>query len=109
MLDCATAAFMNRRSRMADVIAAVPTAAQAARRMKSRRVRTENCLSCIRSFLNDVVGRAGDQMDDGADAVAHLALGWRGAVGKIRGVANITDDVCLRGGGQLAGCQQRVQ
>jgi hypothetical protein len=42
MFDCATAAFMNRKSRMAEVMATVPTAAQAARRMKSRRVKTEN-------------------------------------------------------------------
>jgi hypothetical protein len=43
MFDCATAAFMKRRSRMAEVIATVPTAAQAARRMKSRRGDDRKC------------------------------------------------------------------
>src|ERR1035438_1657734 len=110
MFDCATAAFMNRRSRMADVMATVPTAAQAARRMKSRRVKTENCLSCIKLFLDDVVGRTDHQMNDGANTVAHLRLGWywRG-VRKIRGIGDVADDPRLCGGGQLARDEQRVQ
>src|ERR1700677_673693 len=98
MLVCATAACMNRRSRMAEVMAAVPTAAQAVRRMKSRRVRMETFLSFIESFLDDVIRRADDQMNDGAHAVAHLRLGRRRAVREIGGVGDITDNGCLRGG-----------
>jgi hypothetical protein len=55
MFDCATAAFMNRRSRMAEVMATVPTAAQAARRMKSRRVMIGIFFSFIKLFLDDVI------------------------------------------------------
>src|SRR5579862_437522 len=96
MLDCATAAFINRRSRIAEVIAAVPTAAHAARRIKSRRVMTETFLSFIKSLLNDVVGRADDQMNYSTRAVAHLGLVRGCAVGEIRRVRDITDDIRLR-------------
>src|SRR5208282_2745880 len=107
MFDCATAAFMNRKSRMAEVMAAVPTAAQAARRIKSRRVTTEIFLLLIKSFLDEVVGRTDHQMNDGANAVAQLRLGRRRAVGKIAGIGDVADDVRLRGGGELSRNQQR--
>src|SRR5215472_1807765 len=98
MLDCATAAFMNRRSRMAEVIAAVPTAAHAARRIKSRRVMTEIFFSFIKSFLDDVVGRADDQMNHGASAVAHLGYSRGCAVGEIRRVRDVADNIGLSAG-----------
>src|SRR5450432_954687 len=101
MFDCATAAFMKRKSRMAAVIANVPTAAHAARRTKSRRVMTEMFFSFIKSFLDREIRRADNQMDDGADAVAHLRRGRRRAERKIRRVRDVIDDVGLRGGGQL--------
>src|SRR6267142_335888 len=97
MLDCATAASMKRRSRMAAVIANVPTAAHAARRMKSRRVMAEIFFSFIKSFLDGEVRRVHNQVDDGADTVAHLCLvGRRGEIHRVR---DIIDDVRLRGGG----------
>ena len=61
----AIAAFMNRRSRMAAVMAAVPTAAQAARRRKSRRVMTEIFFSCINYFW---IVKSGDVMSRCATA-----------------------------------------
>src|ERR1019366_7834411 len=105
MLDCATAAFMKRRSRMAEVMAAVPTAAQAARRMNSRRVMTEKSF-CSILFLNGVVRRIGDEMNDGPHAVALLRGRRRRAEGEIHGVGDVIYNVCLGGGGQLAGEQQ---
>src|SRR5271170_6595070 len=100
MLDCATAAFINRRSRMAAVMATVPTAAQADRRINWRRVKSENLLWRIKSFLDDEVGGAGDQMNHGADAVAHLRLRGRGAVGEIIGAGDIAYNAGLGGGRQ---------
>src|SRR5258708_3895940 len=47
MLDWAIAAFMKRRSRMVEVMAAVPTAAQAAWRVNWRRVRALKGLGSI--------------------------------------------------------------
>src|SRR5882757_7953337 len=95
--------FMNRRSRMAEVIAAVPTAAHAARRMKSRRVRTEMFFSFIKSFLDGEIRRTDEEMDDGADTVAHL----RGRLllrvgGEIHGVDDVIEHGRLGGGRQLA-------
>src|SRR5579863_10426101 len=107
MLDCATAAFMKRRSRMVEVMAAVPTAAQAAWRMNWRRVRTEMFFSFMASFLNEVVRRTHDQMHHRAHAVPQLSLGWRAGVCEIG--RDVVDDVRLCGGRELAGGQQRVQ
>src|SRR5471030_2862088 len=102
MFDCATAAFMKRRSRMAEVIANVPTAAHAARRTKSRRVMTEMFFSFIKLFLDREVRRVDNQVDNGADAVTHLPLRRRRAERKVYRVRDIVDDVRLRGDGQLA-------
>src|SRR5882757_2417334 len=97
------AAFMNRRSRMAEVIAAVPTAAHAARRMKSRRVRTEMFFSFIKSFLDGKVRRTDEVLDDGADPVAHLRrCRHRRGAGEIRGVGEVRDRVRLGGAGQAS-------
>src|SRR5260370_33019609 len=104
------AAFMNRRSRMAEVIAAVPTAAHAARRMKSRRVRTEMFFSVIKSFLDGESRRTDEEMDDGADTVAHLrGRRLRRGVGEIRGVEYVMHDVRLAGAGQWPRQQHRSQ
>src|ERR1700722_7949940 len=102
MFDWATAAFINRRSRMAEVMATVPTAAQAARRINWRRVKSEYGLYFINSFLDEEIRRAGDQMNDGADAVAHLRLGgWR-TVGEI-GAGDVVHNARLGVGRQLPG------
>src|ERR1700677_4214260 len=99
MLDWATAAFMKRKSRMAEVMATVPTAAHAARRMKSRRVMTEMFFLFMSLFLDNVVGRIGDQMNDGTNTVAHLGLAGGRAIGEIVGAGNIGDDIGLGGVG----------
>src|SRR5581483_8948233 len=102
MLVWAIAALMKRRSRMAEVIAAVPRAAQATWRMKLRRgSRTEDDFGSIRLFLDGVVGGRDDQMDHATNAVEHLGTGGR-AVRKVGGVGDVVDDGRLRAGGQLA-------
>src|ERR1700748_2753722 len=103
MFDCATAAFMNRRSRMAKVIAAVPTAAQAAFRRKSRRVMTETFLSFIKSFLDRDVRRCRNQVNHRASPVAHLSLRGRTAEWEIHHVGDVIHNIALGSDGQLAG------
>src|ERR1022692_732817 len=109
MFDCATAAFMKRRSRMAEVIAAVPTAAHAAWRMNSRRARTETFLFSISLFLDGEIGRGVDLVDQCADALAHLGGGRRRAVAEVDGVGDVVHDVGFCARRQLAREQQRVE
>src|ERR1700761_3668530 len=106
MFVCATAAFMKRRSRMAEVMAAVPTAAHAARRMKSRRVITEIFLLCIDLLLNDVIRRTDDQVNHGTHAIAHLGFRWRGAVREVGRIGYVPDDIGLHDRRDLAGGEQ---
>src|SRR6266581_1610838 len=115
MLLWATAAFMNRRSRMAKLIAAVPTAAHAAWRMNWRRDRAEAEAEYMRfnsvdgiseSSLDGEIGGVDDEMNDGANAIPHLGEGRWCAVRQSRGVI---DDLCLCGGGQLTGAEKRIE
>src|SRR5580698_726648 len=110
-MDCATAAFMKRNWLIADVMATVPTPAHAARRIKSRREMLEKSfwLFFLILFLNDVVRRTRDQMDDRAHTVAHLRLVRRRTVRKIRAIGDKADDVRLREGGQFPARQIRIQ
>src|ERR1035441_3698178 len=105
MLLCATAAFMNRRSRMAQLMAAVPTAAQAAWRMKERRSSSEDDFFSIMLSLNDEIRGSEDQVGNRSHAIPHLGIG-RSRVGKRGGVA---DDPGLGRGTQLAAAEERVQ
>src|SRR5881628_158794 len=113
---------MKRRSRMAEVIAAVPTAAQAAWRMNwrrdnSRRTSTLNCFCSIiireywirdsreRSSLDGEVGGIHDEVNDGAHAIAHLGE----SRSRIREGVGIIDDLCFGSRHQLTGAKKRVE
>src|SRR5438876_12214176 len=90
MLLWATAAFMKRKSRMAQLSAAVPTAAQAAWRMNSRRVRRpENCWCRISLSLYGEIGRVNEQVNDGLHTIAHIS---RRRNGEVDGISNVVDD-----------------
>src|SRR5437588_6103009 len=121
MFDCAMAAFMKRKSRIAAVMAAVPTAAQAACRMKSRRLRAENDFFSIESVyarsdrwpisfnrltLHRIIGRIDDEMNDCSDTVAHLTVSW-GCISKIR--SDIIHDQGLGRRGQRTAAEQRIE
>src|SRR2546423_14163911 len=99
---------MKRRSRIAEVIAAVPTAAQAACRINSRRLYLEKDCWSINLPLDGVIGRIEDHMHNRADAVPHLGISRRCAVGEVTGVGNIADDLRAGGSGQLAATEQRI-
>src|SRR5690349_16946483 len=105
MLVWATAAFINRRSRMAEVIAAVPTAAQAAWRINWRReISAGSVVLFIALILDREIRGSDEQVNDGADAVAHLLV--RGCrVLEVGVVADVIDDVGLDVGRQLAAHQ----
>src|SRR5437016_1149070 len=105
MLDWATAAFMKRKSRIAEVMAAVPMAAQATCRMKSRRFSTEGGCFSIRLFLDGVIGGSNQQVDNRANTVAHLRISGRG-IGEIGIVGDVINDNGAGAGGQLAGAQK---
>src|SRR5882724_10584280 len=93
MFVCATAAFMKRRSRMAAVSAAVPTAAQAAWRMNCRRdVGIEKGFGSINLFLDGEVRRSDDQMHRRANAIAHLHRRRWSVQRKIIRVGHVADD-----------------
>src|SRR5438270_8854769 len=96
---------MKRRSRIAEVIAAVPTAAQAACRMKSRRLYLEKDCWSIKLPLDSIVWRAGDEMEHRPDTVHHFLSGRRG----IRQRGNVADDLAPDGRGKLTAAKQRVQ
>src|SRR6516164_5029778 len=106
MFDWATAAFMKRRSRIVLVMAIVPTAAQAACRMNSRRDwNWEEDFRSIKLFLDRVVWRGDDHMDRRPDAVAHLGIGrWRivREISSITGARDEVDDSVLGAAGELA-------
>src|SRR3954462_398828 len=104
MLLWATAAFMKRRSRMAEVMAAVPTAAPAACRMKSRRLYLEKDCWSINLLLDSIIGGTGDQMKDGAHAIHHFLRRGSG-VGQGGGV---TVNLIARSVGKLASAKQRT-
>src|SRR5664279_1304050 len=105
MLLWATAAFMKRRSRMAQLMAAVPTAAQAACRMNSRRSSTEADFFSIMLFLNSEIGGGKDEMNNGANAIAHLGIGRSG----VSQGGGVVDDLGLSRGVELATAEQGVE
>src|SRR5258705_898821 len=75
---------MKRRSRMHEVSAVVPTAAQAAWRRNCRRVlSTDICLFSIKLPLDREVRRHEQQMDHGFDAVPHLSVVWGHGISKV--------------------------
>src|SRR6185369_8877084 len=100
------AAFMKRRSRTQELMATVPTAAQAAWRMNSRRVlRTDICLFSIKLFLDGEVRGHQEQVNHRFDAVAHLGIGWGRVVREAEVVAGVIDDGGFGAGGELPGEQ----
>src|SRR6266702_8133067 len=112
MLDCATAAFMNRRSRIAEVSAAVPTAAHAAWRRNWRRVwRIETCLFSIKRslFLDCKIRRTEQHVNHGPNPVTHLRVTGRRAVAKIAAVGHVIYNRRPGTRGQLACEQKRIE
>src|SRR5688572_23668759 len=112
---------MSRKSRIELAIATPPTAAHAAWRMKSRRVRSTCCRSSswlgrgrIRLLLDGVVWRRDDQMNDGTRAFAPLRFGGCGErVGDVpiagRCIRNPVVNEVLRGSAHLAGREDRAE
>src|SRR5688572_3900106 len=112
---------MSRKSRIELAMATPPTAAHAAWRMKSRRVRNKCCRSSsllgrgrIRLLLDGVVGGRDDQMNDRARTFAALRLGRSGQrIGDVpvacRGVRNPIVDGVLRCRAHLARGEERAQ
>src|SRR5262249_32873780 len=91
MLLWAMAAFIKRKSRMHELMAAVPTAAQAAWRMNWRRVwSTENFVFSIKLSLDSEVGRHQQEMDDCLHTIPHLLV--RGRRGVIKVAVDVGDD-----------------
>src|SRR5262245_4446651 len=105
MADCATAAFMKRKSRIADVSAPVPSAAQAAWRMKRRRVMTETDLSFMGLPLDGEVGGTDNLMHHRTDTIPHLRKRRRVVVGEPR-IGDVIGDEPSRRWRQLAGAEQ---
>src|SRR2546423_10556255 len=97
---------MKRRSRIAEVMAAVPTAAQAACRMKSRREYLEKDCWSIKLPLNDVLRRIDNEIGNPTHAVAHLRIS-QGRAG--RQPASVGDDLVLCSDRELAGAEQGIE
>src|SRR5215471_17691190 len=110
MLLWATAAFIKRRSLIAEVRAAVPTAAQAAWRRNSRRLLSrETGLGSIRLFLDGKVGRGDDQVNHGLHAVPYLVCGRWCAEREIVCIGYVSDDPVFRAQGDLTGREQGIE
>jgi hypothetical protein len=90
---------------MAEVMATVPTAAQAVRRKKARRLISEYLVLFMDLFLDDEVRRTCDEMNHGADAITHLGIRGRRTESEIVRVGDVTHDGGLRAGRQLPGQQ----
>src|SRR5438270_658313 len=101
MFDWATAAFMKRRSRMAEASAPVPSAAQAAWRMNWRREReVKYALSIKFLFLDGELGRVENEMNHGSGTITSL-----GGPGLGQGEIN---NLALGIGRNLAAAQNRT-
>src|SRR5947209_1769654 len=110
MLLWAMAALMNRRSRMVEVSAAVPTAAQAAWRMKSRRVRRmEGGFCSIRLSLDGEIGGVNEQVDHSPNAVAHLGVTNGRGVREVERVGQVVDNDSFGAAGELAADEEGIE
>src|SRR5678816_460111 len=104
---------MKRRSRMVVAMESVPTAAQAACRIKSRRVwrcgKSERFMERWKkagSLLDRKMGRGDDELHDGSSAVTQLSSRGRRAVGECQQVIANDGSRC---GWKLASHEARVQ